>query len=61
MHIKLLRRRYCAQDYGGQPFTEIQRTIARNVMYFRDLVNRIEGMRCPSDHKELCRYLTNGK
>jgi hypothetical protein len=33
MQTKLPRRRYCMQDYGGQLFTDIQRTIVRDVMY----------------------------
>jgi hypothetical protein len=32
-------------------FTETQRTTARNVMYVKGLINRIEGMRFNSDHK----------
>jgi hypothetical protein len=47
MREKLPCRRYCVQDYGGQKFTEMLRNIARDVMFFRGLVNLIEGMRCP--------------
>jgi hypothetical protein len=41
MQAKILRGKYCAQDYGGQPFRETQKSIARDVMYARGLVNSI--------------------
>jgi hypothetical protein len=47
MQENLLHRRYCARDYGGRLLTDMQRTIARDVMYVRGLENLIYGMRCP--------------
>jgi hypothetical protein len=47
MQEKISHRRYCTHDYGGRLFTEIQRTIAIDVMCVRGLVNLIDGMRFP--------------
>jgi len=47
MQEKIPRRRYFTQENGGQQFTEMLRTISRDVIFVRGLVNLIEGMRCP--------------
>jgi hypothetical protein len=47
MQANIPPRRYWMDDYGGRLFTDTQRTIARNVMYVRGLVNQIEGTRFP--------------
>jgi hypothetical protein len=47
MWENILHRRYFTQDYGGQQFIEMLRTIDRDEMFFRGLVNLIQGMRCP--------------
>jgi hypothetical protein len=47
MQEDIPRIRYCAHAYGGQQFTQILRTISRDVMSVRGLVNLTEGMRCP--------------
>jgi hypothetical protein len=42
--------RYCTQDYGGRPFTETQKSTARDAMSIKGLVNPIEGTRCHYNH-----------